>query len=342
MTSLATAMAMCTLLFTGTVSSLLQQYISKQGVDPSAQVSLWMQYIAQAGFAHLILWRQFSQGVKPVSLTTKQRTLTWVMGGFHVSGFLAIIPAVNLIGIALWSIIYSSGLIVSAVFSRMILRKAPSTQQLVGITVTSLGLAHRGYTTMQDASAGNLEGDSSSLILGVLYSLLTTVCFSSVPIVVELINFRLPASKSVPSNQISAASSRVGLTVMTIYMLVYTFPNWNSLVTSPLQVNGVAVSEAALSYMANMALYVWHNTMYMEVTRLAGAVGNGLVNSVRSAVVVLAGVLLYCREDMPSLCLNEAKAISVTLVVLGGLIYTTGPPAMYVGAQNEGISKKKK
>ena len=60
-------------------------------------------------------------------------------------------------------------------------------------------------------------------------------------------------------------------------------------------------------YAVNTAVYILHNTFYLETTKHAGATGNGLVNGVRSATVVLSGAALFCSDLKPALCLDFQK-----------------------------------
>ena len=92
-------------------------------------------------------------------------------------------------------------------------------------------------------------------------------------------------------------------------------------------------------YVLNLAVYIMHNTFYLETTKHAGAVGNGLVNGVRSATVVLSSAALFCSQK-PSLCLDVPKCITVVLLVAGGLVYTAAPPATYLAAPTARTSKR--
>jgi len=102
---------------------------------------------------------------------------------------------------------------------------------------------------------------------------------------------------------------------------------------------GTSQQEVLAWYVLNLAVYIMHNTFYLETTKHAGAVGNGLVNGVRSATVVLSSAALFCSQK-PSLCLDVPKCITVVLLVAGGLVYTAAPPATYLAAPTARTSKR--
>lgn len=46
--------------------------------------------------------------------------------------------------------------------------------------------------------------------------------------------------------------------------------------------------------------------------------------------MVLGGYAFFCSESKAHLCLDTDKMITVALLVVGGLVYTTAPPAYYL------------
>eukprot|EP00854_Cymbomonas_tetramitiformis_P008136 gene8136-9667_t len=93
---------------------------------------------------------------------------------------------------------------------------------------------------------------------------------------------------------------------------------------------GNTLAFAGLLYLGTAVLSALHNKLYMEVTKLAGPVGNGLINAMRTATVAVVASLLYCSETKPNMCIDEQKSIVIALIVVGGTVYTSAPKATSV------------
>eukprot|EP00238_Polyblepharides_amylifera_P008164 CAMPEP_0196584712 /NCGR_PEP_ID=MMETSP1081-20130531/48166_1 /TAXON_ID=36882 /ORGANISM="Pyramimonas amylifera, Strain CCMP720" /LENGTH=247 /DNA_ID=CAMNT_0041906023 /DNA_START=335 /DNA_END=1078 /DNA_ORIENTATION=+ len=242
------------------------------------------------------------------------------------------------IGAAMYQIIYSSGLVWAAIVSRVVLGKVPSLQQGVAILIVTAGLVLNGVKMMA-ASAPSSGVPASDLLTGSLLTLFITLLFVLMPVLAELANKDLPPQKHLSSAEIGNTTARVGLVVLTVYMLVYTLPAWDSLVTQPLATTGTPLVTVVVWYLGSALLYSLHSHLFLETGRTCGAVGNGLVNAVRSASVVLIGAALFCAPEAQNLCLDQSKMITVSLLVLGGIVYTTAPAATYITAAKKDVKK---
>jgi len=323
-------------LTTGTLSSLLMQRLTKVTGHPTAQVVILIQYMGHFLYASYRFFTNKTQ--REAALSTRQITFARFMGLFHVFGFLSAMPSIDRIGVALYQIIYSSGIVILAVVGRVVLRKCPSPQQGLGIAVACAGLAYRGYVMVQQGAV-SIDAGSADTLVGIALAFFTTLSFNLPPVLMELANKGLPVQNKLTSLDVGMEVSKVGCLVLGLYVGAYTVPRWEELMAAPLAASGTSYAEAAW-YLANTALYIAHNTFFLETTRSAGSLGNGLVNAVRSATVVLSGAAIFC-PTLPNMCLDAQKGVTVALLVAGGVIYTFAPPAIQLDDVKAEKEKKK-
>ena len=69
------------------------------------------------------------------------------------------------------------------------------------------------------------------------------------------------------------------------------------------------------------ALFNVHMAAQALMFRADGAVGVGLVNAARGAVITVLMGLLFCSPAKPVLCLTPRSALSAAITTLGGIIY---------------------
>lgn len=320
---------MLTLLGTGTLTSIFQQLVADVGIAPTAHVVVVVRYIGEYCFAirNLRTKGYLKSGERP-SISSRQRWFLLAFSAVQLSGYFAAGPAVNIIGVALYSVVYSSGLVITAVISRVFLKLRPSPQQLLGILVVSAGLGYRSYLTLQEADSLGPDLDLGRLLLGILLAIFTTILFCLSPVLTELIN--KGEANPLPADYFSMYSASRGMGVLAVYLCTYTIPNWEELVTLPLAQKGNTLAFAGLLYVGTAVLSALHNRLYMEVTKLAGPVGNGLINAMRTATVAVVASFLYCSETKPNMCIDEQKSIVIALIVVGGTVYTGAPKATSV------------
>lgn len=70
-----------------------------------AQLYVWVQYMG-----HYLMAMRKMRNVRAPPLTTKQSIFTTAIGMCHVGAFLVVTQAVEKIGVALYQIVYSSGM----------------------------------------------------------------------------------------------------------------------------------------------------------------------------------------------------------------------------------------
>ena len=106
-----------------------------------------------------------------------------------------------------------------------------------------------------------------------------------------------------------------GTVYVTLYLLAYTLPRWNALVTSKLTVAG---PHALGLYLAMPLFAAVTGKGYFLVLEGSGAVVIGLVNAVRAVFLFGLSHYLYCGSD-PAQCVGLVKLLAIAIILTGVL-----------------------
>lgn len=105
------------------------------------------------------------------------------------------------------------------------------------------------------------------------------------------------------------------------YQALFTLPNWQRVVAAPM-----AASSASPQYVAGLlvlfgALFNVHMLVQAAVFKTDGAIGVGLVNAVRGAVITVVAAAIFCSPSRQQLCLTRQTVLSACITTCGGAVY---------------------
>ena len=111
-----------------------------------------------------------------------------------------------------------------------------------------------------------------------------------------------------------------GLAVWTVYTLVYTLPNLDSMVLAPLRAAEMSTVNTAALYFTNMVSRGLMGKGMMMVVASSGSTVLSISQVLRSSLVIVGSSAFFCATD-PRQCLNREGALSVALVLTGSAVY---------------------
>lgn len=114
---------------------------------------------------------------------------------------------------------------------------------------------------------------------------------------------------------------RAGFVLSTAYQLLYTRPRFDTLVRQHMHAHSVTFRELVHLLVAFGGLFNLHVIAQSMVFKSDGAIGVGVVNSVRGAVLAVVTSLLFCEAGKPWLCLTRQSGASAAVTTLGGLVW---------------------
>jgi len=244
----------------------------------------------------------------------------------------------NMAGPTIFSIIYSSVTIWSAIFSKVVLSRSLARPQWFGVLLVVLGLS---LTAMDSISLGPL------VFLGACFILVGSSFHGLTYVMSEWI---MTASETVDSSggssgeaatlnatairrrepehlSIRANCSIQGFVAMVIFLLwqgVYTYPRRESLILAPMSVANTSFADAFTIMCAiTLANLVHSITFYTTLKHFpGGATSAGVLKGLQAVLVFMASSVLLCgRWGGVEMCWSGSKLIALVVVVCGILVY---------------------
>jgi uncharacterized membrane protein (DUF373 family) len=284
-----------------------------------------------------------------VTTSQKQRLLMMLIGSFDAAAYVSFCTGFTMCGASLSNILLSSmGQIFTALSTRFILGKRLSYGQLAAITLVGLGIVLRSPALESAFTIVNFRlssfPDLSNLFkrivgtisateqaAGVFFIILAAALYSCLGITYEAL---MSSNSPPPYQDILFTTSAIGSLGAVCYQIVWVLPRWGYMVAANLSRTNLSHPKLVFLLILFGALFNLHMYIQSRVFKSDGAIGVGLVNAVRGAVLVVATSILFCSERS-DLCLTFRSGISALLTTLGGVAW------VLVGPQSQGRKSKK-
>ena len=154
--------------------------------------------------------------------------------------------------------------------------------------------------------------------LGMLITLSASWMFASNYVVAEGIQtFRNP-----PSSRYLC--ERIGLSciiISTVYMVFYTLPNWESLVTVPVVESGGSEAVIFSGLFCIVIFHMLHTVSYFYLVRDAGAVTVGVLKACQAIGTYAVSAFAFC-EKQESQCFTYERGMATVIVCFGVVLYS--------------------
>ena len=326
----ATTIVMASLyILSGVTQPLIMTLVKKAGLaDPSCQLYMLFYYL---GPASIVLRLVFDKGTVWPCQKTLYKAL--VIACCDLVSQTINYTGSSMAGPTLFSIIYSSVAIWTAVLSRILLSRRLTIQQWCGVVIVFCGLALTGFDS---ASMGSQVWTGSLLVvLGSMWNAFTYILSESIM-----------KGKEQLSVQVNCAiQASVGFIVLLLWQIVYTRPRYEALIqsqmektqTTTLQAVGVLLSFAIANLIHYMAFF------YTLKHFSGGATSAGVMKALQSVLVFAFTSLVYCGiEGGSEMCFSSTKLASLIVVVGGVVLFgkSTATTSVNRKLAREGYSKK--
>lgn len=107
--------------------------------------------------------------------------------------------------------------------------------------------------------------------------------------------------------------------ILSVYMVLYTIPRWNELVSDNIKARGGNLHVIFFSFVWLVISQLAHALTYFMLLGSVGAISTGILQSLRAILVFAFSSLLFC-EVQESQCYTLKRGLA-TLVVVAGVIY---------------------
>ncbi|CAJ0827598.1 2739_t:CDS:2 [Entrophospora sp. SA101] len=313
-------------LFTGLLQTLGTQYLYYQKATSGASfLTNLVQYIGMAAVGLLLLpnWLENRSREYINYKYIIAATLLDLIANFAITiGFFYI-------GSGMYQVIYSSVVIWCAILSFFLLGRKLSFIQSISIVGVSFGLALSALGINQSSEVTEtltIDDDNEEIeyfnlsrsMFGMILVSFATLGYACIYVFSDLIlNMKTPYDMIPPSPEtICFLIGSFGTGFSMIYIIFYTIPNWDILITQEMAKLSQHDSTFTIIFIYLLLIIVSfaHNLAYYWLMKHLGNVSTGLLNSVRAIVVFGLSHWFFCQLDSGQ-CFNIWKGLSAAVVV---------------------------
>jgi len=131
----------------------------------------------------------------------------------------------------------------------------------------------------------------------------------------------LASSSSPPGSVIQLYTGVTGFILVLSYIIMYTIPNWNTLVTQNIKNASGSIIVIVVTYMGLILSAFLHAWSHLKLVKHTGSVSTAILQSLRAIFVFFLSSMFFCGAH-PEQCINIPKIASAVVVVFGVSYFT--------------------
>lgn len=213
-------------------------------------------------------------------------------------------------GSAIYTVVYSSVTVYTALLAYFFLHRHLHIMQWVGVLIVFLGLAV--------VSIG-AKNDGSDVLYGVVLILTGSLSHASMYVVSEYL--LMWCDDPISPDFLCFLQGSLGTTINLLWQFVYTYPRFHQLVVEEIVNHGGSIKIILGSYLLLTILAGLHGMIFYELLGSIGSVSTGVCKGVQSVLVFIASHWAFCNSRA-SECFSRTKALSLLIVSLGVYLYS--------------------
>ena len=215
-------------------------------------------------------------------------------------------------GSAIFTVIYSSVTVYNAIFAHIILNKHLHFFQWCGVLIVTLGLALTSLGT---------SNDGKDVFFGICLILVGSMTHSSTYIMSEisLVRTESPIAPQLLCTLLGSIQS----IVIICWQIYYTLPKYDQKITQEIRLHNGNIYYIILAYVLLSTAAMVHSLCFFILLGQMGSTSTGITKAVQSAIVFVSSHFAYCSTQK-SQCFSTLKGISLTVVLFGVLLYSSG------------------
>ncbi|CAJ0837901.1 11643_t:CDS:2 [Entrophospora sp. SA101] len=241
-----------------------------------------------------------------------------------IAGFVITIGSFHL-GSGISQVIYSSVVIWCAILSFFLIGRKLTFIQSISIIGVTFGLALSAlgiHQSLEVTESSTVVDDNKGIIFFRMFGMVLVVSgtfgYACVYVVSDwILSMDVPDDMIPPSPEtICFLVGSFGSGFSILYIIIYTIPNWDILITQEMaklsQHN--STSTIIFIYILLIIMSFAHNLAYYWLIKHTGNVSTGLLNSLRAVLVFGSSHWFFCQLDSGQ-CFNLWKGLSTVVVV---------------------------
>jgi drug/metabolite transporter (DMT)-like permease len=315
-------------IFSGMCQPLIMTQCKDAGLaDPTAQLyMLWY----NAGPALLIFALAGEKEASRPSVNMISKAA--VIAIFDVGAQALNYTGASLAGPTIFSVVYSSVTVWTAVFSRIFLGRSMNPLQWISVLVVFGGLL---ITATNSIHLGpDVTHGTFLVFVGSAMHALTYIMSEAV---------MTKGTERLSVKQTAAIQGLVAFVGLGFWQLVYTWPRYDALIAGPMEAAGTTVYKAAAIFVVFALANLVHSiTFYHTICHYpGGATSAGVMKGLQAVLVFVAAHVLYCgRTGGDEMCFSSTKFLSLVTVVGGVTLFGAATERQAGGgARKEGYTR---
>ena len=221
----------------------------------------------------------------------------------------------SMAGPTIFAVIYSSVTIWTAVYSRILLKRAMNFEQWFGVFLVFGGLTLTGFHSMK-LGEGVFHG-ALLVVLGSSLHGLVYVLFECVMTTGEYMSVRVTC----------ALQGVIASTAYGLWQIIYTRNHFQELVLIPMKASHTSNGTAWLILSSLGLSNLFHALAYFNTLKFfpGGATSAGILKGLQAVLVFVASSVLLCGKiGGEEMCFSTSKLLSLIIVLLGITIFGKG------------------
>jgi drug/metabolite transporter (DMT)-like permease len=213
-------------------------------------------------------------------------------------------------GSLLFTILYSSCTLWTAIFSYVILNRSLHPMQWISCITVVCGLALASLGSLSEGEYV-IEGGAMILTGSIIHSLTYIL---SEKIMVQI-------NDPISPESISYTMGLFGTVVYSSWQIFYTIPNFKVLVADQIVQHNGNVTVIICSFLLLIFINFVHAYCFFNLLGSIGATTTGVLKGVQTVIVFIASHFAFCSLQ-ESQCFTNEKGLSLIVVVIGVLGYS--------------------
>lgn len=221
-------------------------------------------------------------------------------------------------GSAIFSVIYNSVTIYTAILSRIFLNRKIQCMQWFGISIVALGLSITSLA--RPVSQPDEDQSQFKLVtLGIILVIIGSLFHAVVYILSEII--LTSYQDTISPELLSSIMGSFGCAVFGFWQLVYTIPNYKTLILDQISSHNGNTYIIVTAYMCIVLSSLVHALCFFRLLHGVGSTTTGILKGVQSITLFVLSHIFFCSTQ-ESQCFTQAKGVALVLVLLGVALYS--------------------
>ena len=219
-------------------------------------------------------------------------------------------------GSAIFTVIYSSVTVYTAVFSWLLFGRQLHYMQWTGVFLVMLGLISSSFGGASKAGSDDVSNDEG---VGILMIIIGAGFHSLSYIIAESI---LKDTDAIAPEVLGSSMGLFGCIIFGCWQIFYTLPRFQRLIIDEIAAHNGNYNIIIITYICLITVNFIHGICFFYMLKIVGSTTTGILKGIQSVLVFIISHFAFCGLQ-ESQCFTVAKGLALIVVVLGVFCYSS-------------------